>query len=91
MREDPIISEHVIRERLHLDGEHGRLLLIEDVPDVQHLGQGGRTGPTPSCLAVKKTEGLVGDQHPSVRFSVYELVGEVRRVVVGMGTANGQG
>ena len=28
---------------------------------------------TPSCLAVKNTEGRVGDQHPSVRFSVYEL------------------
>ena len=29
--------------------------------------------PTPSCLAVKKTEGRVGDQQPSVKFSVYEL------------------
>ena len=38
---------------------------------------------TPSCLAVKKTDGLVGDQHPSVRFSVYELRGEVDGVEVG--------
>ena len=28
---------------------------------------------TPSCLAVKKTDGRVGDQQPSVKFSVYEL------------------
>ena len=34
--------------------------------------------PTPSCLAVKKTEGRVGDQHPSVRFSVYELVTNIQ-------------